>query len=281
MRLYLVMISLLVWGSCGVLAWERFEGATLVADPRNDGDSFKVDLGDREVRVRLYFVDCPESSGTSPYQRRRMREQAYYWGLETVDQVMENGLNAKQFTHDLLQSGAFTVYTLFVPTPGNVKDRRYYSMITLADGRDLGTLLVAEGFARVHGVVRETPDGVGGGPFTTLLEDIEASAMLKRNGIWADTNPDLLADLRALSRKQHEDEVEQHAVYAVLLREGINPNHADQSTLEALPGVGESLSRQILKHRPYSDLQDMLRVPGIGPSTLDRMRPHLVFSTDS
>lgn len=280
MTRWLTVCAILAWGAGVSWGWERFEGATLVADPRNDGDSFKVDLGDRQVRIRLYFVDCPESSGTSPYQRRRMREQAFYWGLESVDLVLENGLNAKQFTRDLL-SEPFTVYTLFVPTPGNVKDRRYYSMVTLSDGRDLGTVLVAEGFARVHGVVRETPDGVGGGPFTTLLEDIEASAMLKRNGIWADTNPDLLADLRALSRRQHIEEAELHAEQAVLLRAGINPNEADQATLEALPGVGEALSRQILKHRPYRDLDDMLRVPGIGPATLDRMRPHIVFSDES
>jgi competence protein ComEA len=46
-----------------------------------------------------------------------------------------------------------------------------------------------------------------------------------------------------------------------------------------LDGVGETLSRRIVEDRrlngPFASVDDVQRVPGIGPKTLEAMRPHL------
>jgi competence protein ComEA len=48
-----------------------------------------------------------------------------------------------------------------------------------------------------------------------------------------------------------------------------------------LPGVGPVLAQRILEDRAqagrYRGPDDLLRVPGIGPAKLARLRPHLVF----
>ncbi len=54
----------------------------------------------------------------------------------------------------------------------------------------------------------------------------------------------------------------------------INVNTADEKTLEMLPGIGPSKARAIVDYRkktgPFVSLEDLLKVPGIGPSTLNR-----------
>ncbi len=53
----------------------------------------------------------------------------------------------------------------------------------------------------------------------------------------------------------------------------VSLNRASLAELEALPGVGPELARRIVEHRPYLRVEDLLRVPGIGPKTLSRLRP--------
>jgi competence protein ComEA len=70
--------------------------------------------------------------------------------------------------------------------------------------------------------------------------------------------------------------------------EGVGPpgdrvavNRADASGLEALPGVGPALAARIVEDRsrngPYQRPEDLLRVPGIGPATLERFRGRLLL----
>ncbi len=56
----------------------------------------------------------------------------------------------------------------------------------------------------------------------------------------------------------------------------VSLNRASLAELEALPGIGPTLARRIVAHRPYLRLEDLLRVPGIGPKTLERIRPYVV-----
>ena len=59
----------------------------------------------------------------------------------------------------------------------------------------------------------------------------------------------------------------------------VDINQADWPELAQVPGVGETLARRIVERRetlgPYADNQDLLEIQGIGPRTLDRMRPFL------
>jgi DNA uptake protein ComE-like DNA-binding protein len=44
-----------------------------------------------------------------------------------------------------------------------------------------------------------------------------------------------------------------------------------------LPGIGEAMANRIIGKRPFSHAEDLLSVPGIGPATLKKIKPHLEF----
>jgi len=64
--------------------------------------------------------------------------------------------------------------------------------------------------------------------------------------------------------------------------ERLDPNRADEVDLDRLPGVGAATARAVVATREAGSVfrrpEDLLSVPGIGPATLERMRPHLDFS---
>lgn len=64
----------------------------------------------------------------------------------------------------------------------------------------------------------------------------------------------------------------------------IDINQADWPELALLPDIGEGLARRIVEHRathgPFRDLEQLQDVRGIGPKTMDSMRPYLVPIAD-
>src|SRR6266436_5084009 len=60
----------------------------------------------------------------------------------------------------------------------------------------------------------------------------------------------------------------------------IDVNHADWAELSLMPNIGEQLAKRIVADRaergPYRDLAELRRVRGIGPKTLESMRPFLL-----
>lgn len=50
-------------------------------------------------------------------------------------------------------------------------------------------------------------------------------------------------------------------------------NSAPAELLQTLPGVGPAIAQRIIEHRPYSRVDDLVRVPGIGARTLEWLRP--------
>ena len=62
----------------------------------------------------------------------------------------------------------------------------------------------------------------------------------------------------------------------VTLSRRIDINHADAEELTALPGVGAVTARAIVEYReangPFTALEDLLKVPGVGPATLEAIR---------
>jgi len=59
----------------------------------------------------------------------------------------------------------------------------------------------------------------------------------------------------------------------------VDINQADWPEIAQLPEIGETLARRIVESRaeqgPFADHEQLLRVRGIGPRTLDRLRPYL------
>ncbi len=63
--------------------------------------------------------------------------------------------------------------------------------------------------------------------------------------------------------------------------EKLDPNTAPVEELRRLPGIGPTRAAAILSERssggPFRDLDDMVRVPGIGQKTLEALSSHLTF----
>jgi competence protein ComEA len=59
----------------------------------------------------------------------------------------------------------------------------------------------------------------------------------------------------------------------------VDLNQADWPELALLPGIGETVARNLVQYRsehgPFQSLAELLRVPGVGPRTLEKIGPHL------
>jgi competence protein ComEA len=64
----------------------------------------------------------------------------------------------------------------------------------------------------------------------------------------------------------------------------VDINAAQWPELAELPDIGETLARRIVESRaaegPFGDHGDLLRVNGIGPRTLEKLRPYLLPMPD-
>jgi competence protein ComEA len=57
-------------------------------------------------------------------------------------------------------------------------------------------------------------------------------------------------------------------------------NSADEDRLASIPGIGPTLASRIVAHRasqgPFSSVEELRQVRGVGPATLERIRPFLL-----
>ena len=183
---------------------QMFSNAKLVNNLANDGDSFFVKAGGKSFHVRLYYVDCPETSASSASDVRRLREQTRYFGLSQAARTIHFGNKAKIFVEHILAK-PFTIHTAFASALGRSAKGRVYGFIITDEGNDLASLLVKNGFARNYGIGRKTPNGVPRSEMIERLHDLETSAMLKRVGIWSESDPDRIAEFRAKQRREDQE----------------------------------------------------------------------------
>jgi len=256
---------------------QMFSNGRLINDPANDGDSFLVEANGKSFHVRLYFVDCPETLIAFTGDAQRVREQTHYFGLSDAKRTIHFGNEAKTFVDHVLVK-PFTVHTAFASALGRSSKGRVYGFITTADGNDLASLLVKNGFARTYGMGRETFDGVSRDEMVKRLRDFEISAMLKRVGIWSESDPDRIAELRSKQRSEDRElqEVRDQVTKAKSPQGLVNLNTASEKELQSIKGIGTVFAKRIIAGRPYRTVDDLLKVKGIGPKKLETIRPYFV-----
>jgi competence ComEA-like helix-hairpin-helix protein len=260
---------------------QMFSNGRLINDPANDGDSFLVEVNGKSFHVRLYFVDCPETLIAFTGDAQRVREQTRYFGLSDAKRTIHFGNEAKTFVDHVLVK-PFTVHTALASALGRSSKGRVYGFITTADGNDLASLLVKNGFARTHGIGRKTPDGISHDEMVKRLQDFEISAMLKRVGIWSESDPDRIAGLRSKQRSEDRElqEVRDQVTKAKSPQGLVDLNTASEKELQSIKGIGPVLAERIIAGRPYRTVDDLLKVKGIGPKILETIRPYFLISTE-
>jgi competence ComEA-like helix-hairpin-helix protein len=256
---------------------QMFSNGRLINDPANDGDSFLVEANGKSFHVRLYFVDCPETSISFKSDAQRVREQTRYFGLSDAKRTIHFGNEAKTFVDHVLAK-PFTLYTDFASALGRSPKGRMYGFIITADGNDLASLLVKNGFARTHGVGRKTPAGTSRDEMFEILRDMEISAILKHIGIWSESDPDRIAELRAKQRSEDQElkELQSQVKKAPSPQSLLELNTASKKELQSIKGIGPVLAERIIAGRPYRTVDDLLKVKGIGPKKLENIRPYFV-----
>jgi competence protein ComEA len=72
----------------------------------------------------------------------------------------------------------------------------------------------------------------------------------------------------------------EHVRESLRMPERTDVNTATEYQLRLLPGIGSKTARDIVEdrqsHGPFRTLEDLTRVRGIGPKTLELVRPHLM-----
>ena len=159
--------------------WEKMEDCVL-ADGYMDGDSFHIRYNNKDVIIRLYFVDTPESDKT---HEERNEDQAGYFGIADT-QVVPLGVKGKKFTQKTLTGRKFTVWTRWEDAMGSSQQQRFFGIVQIGK-EDLGELLVANGLARVYGASTVLPNGNSIDSQFERLRQLERRAKAKRLGGWA------------------------------------------------------------------------------------------------
>ena len=258
------------------------ENVTLVDGDLNDGDSFKVNADGRELHLRLYYVDCLETTYNSKPVLERIREQQRHFGLEDPHDVVRYGELAAEYVRQAL-SQPFTIHTSYAQAPGRSALVRYYAFIETHDGHDLAHLLIEQGLARIHGKTRPAPDGTPSQTVFEELQDLRTIALLNRAGIWQSSQPGILAEMR---KRQREEAAElktfRQKVAKIRTRDDqpLNLNSASKEELEQIPGIGPVTAIKITDGRPYKSVDDLQRIPGIGPKTVEAIAPYVTVKNE-
>jgi competence protein ComEA len=253
--------------------FQTFEDCRYIETEWADGDSFLVEFPDGEQHtLRLYHVDCMETMASQDSDKRRIREQGNYYGIDDLRLIVDAGRAAKIFVQEKLKQ-PFTVHTSFSKALGRSAKPRFSAYIHTADNQSLDELLVAKGLARPTSIQRSTPDGKSAKERNAELEDCEIVAAIKRVGLWQHCDPDKLLKLRETDREEARRLAAVDAVFEVPPPD--EPVDVNTATLEQLESTGlrSDLADLVIQMRPFQSIDQLIDVKGIGPKTLEKVRP--------
>jgi competence ComEA-like helix-hairpin-helix protein len=94
------------------------------------------------------------------------------------------------------------------------------------------------------------------------------------------------SDSSGAGDNQHKTGKKQSTKKTQLLPHSIDLNEADSDKLQLLPGIGKAYAERVISYRkihgPFTSVDDLDHVKGIGKKTIERLRPYVfVRSTDS
>ncbi|MBI5182418.1 MAG: helix-hairpin-helix domain-containing protein [Nitrospirae bacterium] len=114
------------------------------------------------------------------------------------------------------------------------------------------------------------------------LRDFEISAILKRVGIWSESDPDRIAELRAKQRSEDQGlkELQSQVKKAPSPQSLLDLNTASKEELMSINGISPNLAERIIAGRPYKDVDDLLKVKGIRTKTLEKIRSYVVVGKE-
>jgi len=279
--IFLFNLWLFIALPCFATDLERVEGVQLISTEWADGDSFRVAFpGGEQHTLRLYGADCVEWHVTDETDARRLRAQRRYFGISdyggsaqtSIALAKEHGAMAGQALAERLDQ-PFTVHTGFADGRGDARYKRIYAFVELADGKDLSTELVRMGLARAYGVYRSTADGRSRDEYREQLKDAELVAAKAGAGIWEYTDWDTLPEERQAQRLEEAEE--KIALGKADPTQVFDVNSATRGELMSIPGIGEVTANRMIEARPYSTVDDLLKVSGIGPATLKKLKPYV------
>ncbi len=158
--------------------FEVLRGAKFVDHGANDGDSFHIRHGGKEFVFRLYYVDCAEKSARR-FQDRLAHQGKYFGGLSEAE-VVELGLEAKDYVDYLLKRNEFTIYTRWEEV---YDSGRFFAMLKI-DDRFLSEVLVEKGLARIYTKGVTMPDGESFKEQREDLRELELTAKKTKLGGW-------------------------------------------------------------------------------------------------
>lgn len=159
----------------------------LLDDPANDGDTFLVKTPEGTRRFSLYYADAVETDGGQP---ESSREMAATFGFDSEEPLRSLGVEARDFSLNLLKSMPFYVVTRWEEAQ---EENSFYAFIYLKDpdkGRiDLSQWLVRYGLAMIRPCGRDSPDGTHAEQYVGRLKLEETRSRNEGHGAWARKAP--------------------------------------------------------------------------------------------
>ncbi|MFU8812876.1 MAG: phospholipase D-like domain-containing protein, partial [Balneolaceae bacterium] len=211
-----------------------------------DGSRFEIELSYRfDYPVRLLGVQVPRLFAGA--------DSSEYYSAE-----------AARFLRETLEGKEVRVIGFDGGSPeARSGAYRGYVQVRTDDGSilDVNRLMLEQGLGEWVPFYRQHSDSV------EVFQQLERAARTDSVGMW--TEPERVNE--KIARVSIDGDEEEAVTFP------ININTADAQTLQALSGIGPAFSERIVEYRlengGFNTVEELINVRGIGPATMDRLRP--------